>query len=269
MYVRLQKRTVSWLAMALCAPTRLGLGAELSGNRDTRLLKSLAQRVKACAKSVPLLVVTEGWKPYQQAFAQTFYVTEPTGKRGQPRRSPCPQFALAQTVKWRECGRVLSTSGLSFPRRGQSDCSPASQRAGLEYSLYRAHQCPLAPTPCRTAQKNPLPLYQRDSPDALRLAGRHGGQFLSRSSEFSNPGQAQTHAGKGGRVKPTRLEYGRVALFYHCSATLYCAQTTGQKTKDGSLSFHGLMWCYQTIKQSPLNIQTDSVRTSERIERRG
>ena len=46
-------------------------------------------------------------KPYQQAFAKTFYVTKPTGKRGQPRRELCPQFALAQTVKWRERGRVL------------------------------------------------------------------------------------------------------------------------------------------------------------------
>ena len=106
-HVRLQKRTVSWLAMAIAVPTRLWLGAELSGTRDTCLLKKLAARVKACAKSVPLLIVTDGWKAYQAAFAKTFYVTKPTGKRGQPRRSLCPQFALAQTVKGRECGRVL------------------------------------------------------------------------------------------------------------------------------------------------------------------
>jgi len=67
----------------------------------------LAGRVKASAKSSPLLVVTDGWKAYKDAFAKTFYVTKPTGKRGQPRRSLCPQFALVQTVKWRERGRVL------------------------------------------------------------------------------------------------------------------------------------------------------------------
>lgn len=105
--VRLQKRAVTWLCMAIAVPTRLWLGAELGAKRDTRLLKRLAKRVKSCAKPAPLLVVTEGWKPYQEAFRKTFYVTEPTGKRGQPRREPCPQFALVQTVKWRECGRVL------------------------------------------------------------------------------------------------------------------------------------------------------------------
>jgi IS1 family transposase/transposase-like protein len=105
--VRLQQRTVRWLSMAICVPTRLWLGAELGCSRDTRLLKRLARRVKASAKSVPLLVVTDGWKPYQEAFRKTFYVAERTGKRGQPRRSLCPQFALAQTVKWREGGRVL------------------------------------------------------------------------------------------------------------------------------------------------------------------
>ena len=93
--------------MAIAVPTRLWLGAELGRSRDTRLLKKLAKRVRACAETAPLLVVTDGWKPYQAAFATTFYVTEPTGKRGQPRRSLCPQFVLAQTVKWRECGRVL------------------------------------------------------------------------------------------------------------------------------------------------------------------
>ena len=104
--VRLQKRTVSWLSMAICVPTRLWLGAELGRSRDTRLLKALAKRVKACAKAAPLLVVTDGWKPYKEAFAKTFFITESNGKRGQPRRSLCPQFVLAQTVKWRECGRV-------------------------------------------------------------------------------------------------------------------------------------------------------------------
>ena len=107
MYVRLQKRTVRWLCMAIAVPTRLWLGAELGASRDTLLLKRLAKRVKACAKAAPLLVVTDGWKPYQAAFAKTFYVTKRTGKQGQPRRSLCPQFVLAQTVKWRECGRVL------------------------------------------------------------------------------------------------------------------------------------------------------------------
>jgi transposase-like protein/IS1 family transposase len=105
--VRLQKRAVTWLCMAICVPTRLWLGAELGCHRDTHLLKRLARRVKACAKSLPLLVVTDGWKAYKDAFAKTFSVTERTGKQGRPRRLPCPTFVLAQTVKWTEQGRTL------------------------------------------------------------------------------------------------------------------------------------------------------------------
>jgi IS1 family transposase len=105
--VRLQKRAVTWRCMAICVPTRLWLGAELGRHRDTRLLKRLAQRVKACAHSAALLVVTDGWKAYQAAFRKTFYVTERTGKRGQPRRLACPDLVLTQTVKWTQRGRTL------------------------------------------------------------------------------------------------------------------------------------------------------------------
>lgn len=105
--VRLQKRAVSWLCMAICVSTRLWLGAEVGHTRDTRLLRTLANRVNACAKAAPLLVVTDGWKAYRNAFAKAFAVTERTGNRGRPRRLPRPDFVLAQTVKWVEEGRVL------------------------------------------------------------------------------------------------------------------------------------------------------------------
>ena len=107
MCVRLQKRVIVWLAMAMCAKTRLWLGAEVGKKRDTRLLKQLAHRVKTCAANTPLLVVTDGWKAYRKAFLKTFRVSERTGKRGQPRRLACPGFVLAQTVKWTEGGRTL------------------------------------------------------------------------------------------------------------------------------------------------------------------
>jgi len=107
MCVRLQKRVVVWLAMAVCAKTRLWLGAEIGRDRSTRLLRTLAARVKACANEAPLLVVTDGWRAYREAFLKAFRISERTGKRGQPRRLPCPGFVLAQTVKWTESGRTL------------------------------------------------------------------------------------------------------------------------------------------------------------------
>lgn len=105
--VKRQKRAVSWLCQAICVPSRLWLGAEIGAKRDIRLLKTLAKRVQASAQSAPLLVVTDGWKAYKDAFGKTFYTTRPTGKQGQPRRFADPQFVLAQTVKWTERGRTL------------------------------------------------------------------------------------------------------------------------------------------------------------------
>ena len=104
--IKRQKRAVSWLCQAIAVPTRLWLGAEMGIKRDTALLKRLAKRVKASAQSAPLLVVTDGWKAYKDAFGKTFYTTQPTGRQGQPRRFPDPHFVLAQTVKWTERGRT-------------------------------------------------------------------------------------------------------------------------------------------------------------------
>jgi transposase-like protein/IS1 family transposase len=104
--VRLQKRAVCWLAMALCIPTRLWLGAQLSQKRDTSLLKRLAKQVKACSLARPLLVVTDGFRAYQTAFQKVFYTAVRTGRRGHPRHLACPTFVLAQTVKWTQAGRV-------------------------------------------------------------------------------------------------------------------------------------------------------------------
>ena len=104
--VRCQNKVV-WLAMAMCATTRLWLGAVASEHRDKLLARAIAKIVAACCALGSLLVVTDGWVAYQDAFAKAFRTKSYTGKRGAPRLLPWPDFVLVQTVKWQEAGRTL------------------------------------------------------------------------------------------------------------------------------------------------------------------
>lgn len=105
--VRAKKRQVFWMAMALCVRSRLWLGGVVSSRRDKSLARKIAQKVRACSRTGALLVLTDGWPAYKDAFLRAFRLPVYTGKRGQPRQVAWPDFVLAQTVKWQEAGRVL------------------------------------------------------------------------------------------------------------------------------------------------------------------
>ena len=105
--VRCQKRLVLWMALALCTTTRLWLGGVVQKSRDKGLAKALAQKVRACARRGALLVTTDGWSAYREAFVLAFRSPIHTGKPGRPALLRWPDFVLAQTVKWQEGGRTL------------------------------------------------------------------------------------------------------------------------------------------------------------------
>lgn len=105
--VRFQKRLVVWLAMAICVPTRLWLGGVVSKQRDKHLGRRIANKVRACCRIGALLVVTDGWIAYKDAFAKAFRMPIYTGKRGNPALLRWTDFVLVQTVKWQEAGRVI------------------------------------------------------------------------------------------------------------------------------------------------------------------
>ena len=105
--VRAKKRQVFWMAMAICVSSRLWLGGVVSSRRDKALARKIAQKVRACARLGALLVLTDGWPAYKDAFLRAFRSPVYTGKRGHPRQVPWPDFVLAQTVKWQEAGRVI------------------------------------------------------------------------------------------------------------------------------------------------------------------
>lgn len=104
--VRCQKK-VLWLAMAMCVSSRLWLGAVVSQSRDKFLARALAKIVKACCRFGALLVVTDGWIAYPDAFTKAFRTPVYTGEPGRPELLSCPDFVLVQTVKWQEAGRTL------------------------------------------------------------------------------------------------------------------------------------------------------------------
>ena len=104
--VRCQKDVV-WLAMAIGVSTRLWLGAVVSKSRDKCIAQALAKIVKACCRFSAVLVVTDGWVAYKDAFAKAFWTPLYTGKRGRPQMLSWPDFVLVQTVKWQEAGRTI------------------------------------------------------------------------------------------------------------------------------------------------------------------
>ena len=105
--VKLQARLVLWMAMAICVPTRLWLGGMVGAHRDKYFLRALAQKVRACAALRPLLLLTDGFGGYKQAWQQAFRQPLHTGQVGRPLLLPWPQVAFGQIIKWREAGRVL------------------------------------------------------------------------------------------------------------------------------------------------------------------
>ena len=105
--VRLQRRAVVWMAMAMCVTTRLWLGGVVSAHRDRTLLRGLAALVAACARPAPLLLVTDGWRGYVQAWQHAFRTRVASGKAGRPRLRPWAQLTIAQTVKGYEQGRCI------------------------------------------------------------------------------------------------------------------------------------------------------------------
>lgn len=104
--VRLQRRRVVWMAMALCVPTRLWLGGVLSGRRDRSLIRALAAKVKACARFAPLLLVSDGFSAYISAWKKAFRTPLRTGKRGRPALLAWPEVVIGQVLKIKDKGAV-------------------------------------------------------------------------------------------------------------------------------------------------------------------
>jgi transposase-like protein len=97
--VKLQKRRIVWMALAIAVPTRLWLGGVISPHRDKTLIQRLVGTVKAQALCRPLLLVTDGLSTYVNAWQRAFRTPVRTGKRGRPALLAWPDLVIGQVIK--------------------------------------------------------------------------------------------------------------------------------------------------------------------------
>lgn len=90
---------VVWVAMALCAVTRLWLGAEVESSRTRSLFDRLATRVRRCCAPGALLLVTDGLKTYIKSFIRAFRDPIANGKVGRNRLHVWEGLVIGQCVK--------------------------------------------------------------------------------------------------------------------------------------------------------------------------
>jgi transposase-like protein len=109
LWVKMYKGRV-WQAMAMSVPSRLWLGGVLSAHRDEALIMSLMQRVRACARSLVMLVCVDGLASYVTVVRRVFRVRLLTGKRGRPRLVLPDTVLLAQVVKHAKNRRVVGVT---------------------------------------------------------------------------------------------------------------------------------------------------------------
>jgi len=88
-----------WQAMAMAVPSRLWLGGAISPHRDKRLIRQVAEQIRACACSLAVLVCVDGLSSYVTAIGHVFRVPVLTGKVGRPRLIRPEGVLLAQVLK--------------------------------------------------------------------------------------------------------------------------------------------------------------------------
>lgn len=95
---------VIWMAMAMMVSTRLWLGGVVSPNRDKKLIRALADKIRQVALCRDLLLAVDGLSSYVDAFGKAFRSPLPTGKRGRPRLIRWQGIHIVQVVKQRRAG---------------------------------------------------------------------------------------------------------------------------------------------------------------------
>jgi transposase-like protein len=109
MWIKMVGRRV-WMALAMAVPSRLWLGGVISPRRDLALITALVQRVRACARSLAILVCVDGLASYVTAFTRVFRHAIRTGRRGRPRLVEEPGLLLGQVVKRSVRRRVVGVT---------------------------------------------------------------------------------------------------------------------------------------------------------------
>lgn len=110
---------VLWVAMALCAVTRLWLGAEVETSRTRSLFDRLGSRMRRCCVPGPVLLVTDGLKTYVQSVVRAFRDPVENGKIGRNRLQVWDGLVIGQCVKsYTKKGKRYLCHGVSRCRLG-------------------------------------------------------------------------------------------------------------------------------------------------------
>lgn len=90
---------IIWIAMGICAESRLWLGASIEHKRGCKLINGIMDKLKHCI-SGQCLFVTDGFKTYIKSTIRTFRSKIPRmGRPGRPRLELVRPIYLAQVVK--------------------------------------------------------------------------------------------------------------------------------------------------------------------------
>jgi hypothetical protein len=96
--------------MARAVPRRLWLGGVLSPHRDETLIRTLLERVRACACRLVVLVCVDGLARYVPAVRRVFRIPARVHKQGRLRLVLPPTVLLAQVVKQTKKRRVVGVT---------------------------------------------------------------------------------------------------------------------------------------------------------------
>jgi transposase-like protein len=107
LWVKLVGRRV-WMAMALAVPSRLWLGGVISPQRDLVLITAVVKMIRACGRSLAILVCVDGLASYVTALRRVFRHPVRTGRPGRPRLVLEKGLLLGQMVKRYVRRRVVS-----------------------------------------------------------------------------------------------------------------------------------------------------------------
>jgi transposase-like protein len=100
--------TMAWMAMALSVSSRLWLGGVISTNRDQALIDGLLKHIKACARSLGLILFcVDGLASYVSGMLKVFRIPIRNGRRGRPKLVSPEGLMVCQVVKRRVKRRVV------------------------------------------------------------------------------------------------------------------------------------------------------------------
>jgi hypothetical protein len=88
-----------WMALAMAIPSRLWLGGVIGPQRDRVQITTVVQMIRACGRSLAILVGVDGLASYVTAFLRVFRQPVRTGRRGWPRLVREAGLLIGQVVK--------------------------------------------------------------------------------------------------------------------------------------------------------------------------